>query len=226
MGLSVTGCGWRARSRREGVRLLDSSVVREFGTTLSEDPSFLPDELKKVKTANAQCLAYSWNLHPNRASRRAFVRDHGAPFHLGYGNYKRICSRPFPLWIHQAWIIPEDILHHTLNVFIGRDKHPPALPRPPIDVVILSLQFEQDFLAGEQLPSVYEFVEFLPEGREDFGWVCSSPSVKNRAGIDAVVQATSPAFAVLPKMAVSIFDRCFSRTSRRSETSLAVMRSW
>ena len=89
-------------------------------------------------------------------------------------------------------MIAEDFLHGKLNGFIGRDEHRSVPACPGMRLVVEPLQFDQDFLARDQLALSYKPIESLPQRREDFPRVRTSPSVHDGTRVKAVGQEAAP----------------------------------
>lgn len=89
-------------------------------------------------------------------------------------------------------MILEDLLDGKLNGIIGRDEHRSVLACPRMRLVVKPLQFDQDFLARDQLALSSKPIESLPQRREDSRRVRTSPSVQDGTRVKAVGQEAAP----------------------------------
>ena len=176
--------------------------------------------------ADPQRTAHVWNFRSRWVGGRRFLGYNGAAADASKSNHKGVCSQPRSGRVHEPRMTSKNFLHGNLNGIIRRDKHRSALAYPLVNLVVFLLKLDQDLLADDQLSLVDEPIESLPHRRKDFRRVCASPGVQDGTRVKAVGQETAPVLRGRPSTAASILGRCRRRTSRKSETSLAVMCSW
>ena len=115
------------------------------------------------------------------------------------------------------------VMIESLNRFIDFNKKISSLSRPFEHIIVFSLKLMEYFFGSPQITRFYKVVQSFPQCREDIRWILAPPCFQKRARVNAIDQAAIPP---RPKTSASIFAKCFSLTSRKSATSLAVIFCW
>lgn len=160
---------------------------------LSENPSLEPDELEHVHAPDPQRIAHVGNLRPLRIACGCLLGHDGTTLKTSQSDHEWVGPQPRSGWIHEPSVIAKDLLYGNLDGIIGHDKHRSALACPRMHFVVHLLQFDQNFLARDQLSLFDEFIDFLPQCREDLLRIRASPGVQDGTRINAIAQAAAPA---------------------------------
>ncbi len=114
--------------------------------------------------------------------------DDGEQWVAGHGerDHERIGARLALAGVDELGVGAHDVLHRALDGIVDVDEHRGALLAPGVQIVVLLLEFVEDFDRRLQQPAGNELVEPLPYPRKRPRRIGAHPAMDEGAGVDRV----------------------------------------